>query len=213
MVDRALNPVWKSPLDGVAPASHTSSSATATRIEIKECADHGYITLRGKPSNLEFLAATARILGGDLPLAPCSVVCHGDIEVLWLSPDEWLLVTARTNITALTTQLSDALKGIHAQVVDNSGGYTQVEISGTATRDVLSHCTVYDLDQLREGRVVGTTFGKVTAYLRRDGDRTVVLLRRSFADYIWLILVGAAKPYGSGFTDAGAQTPHRQPLS
>ena len=94
--------------------------------------------------------------------------------------------------------LEQALTGLRSQVVKNSGGYTQVLVTGPDAARVLAHCTVYDLDKLTDGRVVGTTFGKSSVIVRRAPGGFCLLLRRSFADYIWRFLERAAAPYGFG---------------
>jgi sarcosine oxidase subunit gamma len=62
----------------------------------------------------------------------------------------------------------------------------------------MCHTTVYDIGALAPGRVVGTTWGKASLYLHRQDEGFCLLLRRSFADYIWTYLVRAAGPYGFG---------------
>jgi sarcosine oxidase, subunit gamma len=158
----------------------------------------GYISLRGNASDTAFKAAAAKVLGTPLPTEPCTLARTADTTVLWLSPDEWMIVVPRSRQTAIARALTQALTGIRSQVTGNSGGFTQIHLTGQNARDVLSHCTVYHLDHLGEGRVVGTTFGKSSVYLFRAGDVYRLLLRRSFADYIWRYLVRAASPYGFG---------------
>ena len=68
--------------------------------------------------------------------------------------------------------------------------------TGTSATDVLTHATVYDVRALEAGRVVGTTFGKASVFLRREGEGYVLLFRRSFSDYIWRTLERATSPYG-----------------
>ena len=91
-----------------------------------------------------------------------------------------------------------ALSGVRSQVVDNSGGYTEIIVQGRNASDVISHASVYDLHRLGEGRVVGTTFGTSAVHMYRERDGVSLLVRRSFADYIWRFLVRAAEPYGFG---------------
>jgi sarcosine oxidase subunit gamma len=71
-------------------------------------------------------------------------------------------------------------------------------VQGRNVLDVLQHASVYDFALLDAGRVVGTTFGKSSVYVHRQGDGYCLMLRRSFADYIWRYLVRAATPYGMG---------------
>ena len=158
----------------------------------------GYISLRGNAGDGTFTDALSGVLGVDLPVKACMFVQSAGLKVLWLSPDEWLIVCPRKDRDGLLAKLSTALKGIKSQVVDNAGGFTQILLKGPHAADVLSHMSVYDIHALGDGRVVGTTFGKSSIYLHREADGFALLLRRSFADYIWRCLVRAAAPYGFG---------------
>lgn len=158
----------------------------------------GYISLRGNLSDMAFQDGAARALGIRLPAAPCTFTRSGAVKALWLSPDEWMIVAPRASLARLLRSLGKELSGRHSQVVDNSGGYTEIIIQGVNTADVISHASVYDLHRLAEGRVVGTTFGKSAVYMYRDRDGVLLVVRRSFADYVWRFLVRAAEPYGFG---------------
>jgi sarcosine oxidase, subunit gamma len=59
---------------------------------------------------------------------------------------------------------------------------------------------VYNLHTLTPNKVVGTTFGKASVIMYRLDDSICLVLRRSFADYIWRYLERAAQPYGFGIT-------------
>jgi sarcosine oxidase subunit gamma len=163
-----------------------------------EVALSGFISLRGESASGAFVDAASRALGVSLPVKPCSFTEAGDIKVIWMSPDEWLVICARNAREALIATLETSLAGVRSQVADNSGAYTQVLLTGANARDVLSNCTVYDVDHLDDGKVVGTTFGKSSLYLHREGRGFCLIFRRSFADYIWRFLVRAASPYGFG---------------
>lgn len=158
----------------------------------------GYISLRGNAALPAFLVAVKIALGVGLPTQPCTVNSAEWGSILWISPDEWLIVCDRTQRLSLQQALEERLAGIHSQVVDNSGGYTWVALKGRNVLDVLSHCTVYNAESLAVGRVVGTTFGKMTTFLLHKDDGYHMVLRRSFADYIWPLLERSAEPYGFG---------------
>ena len=98
----------------------------------------------------------------------------------------------------ITKKIRGCFTGIHSQVLDNSGGYTSVRLQGKQAVDVLQHCTVYNLHELTPNKVVGTTFGKTSVIIYRVDNGFYLVLRRSFADYIWRYLEQAATPYGFG---------------
>ena len=181
----------------------------------------GYITIRGNAQQPEFLAAVKLALMADIPTLPCSMLVSNGCSIYWLSPDEWLITCPREQMQSLQQSLKAALTGIHSQVVDNSGGYTTVILSGKNASDVLQHCTIYNLHHLKANHVVGTTFGKMSVYLyrhvegRSEGEAKVadaishlsygLIFRRSFADYIWPLLERSASPYGFGILSLSAK--------
>lgn len=161
-----------------------------------------FITLRGKSDDAAFTAAASKALGLALPIKPLTLTSGGTVNVLWLSPDEWMIIAPRQERARLLGALQDNLRGLRSQVADNSGGYTEVALMGRHGTDVLTHTSVYDVAHLAEGRVAGTTFGKASVYLYRWGAGWRLVVRRSFADYIWRSLVRAAEPYGFGVAHA-----------
>jgi sarcosine oxidase, subunit gamma len=194
-------PIAQSPLHLLAAASRTSTADTRAGVSACEMRLLGYIGLRGNASDTAFMEATARVLGTALPTEPCTFVRSDAQQLLWISPDEWMIISPRANLDTQLRALGQALAGTRHQAVDNSGGYTQVRIFGPNAIDVLRHASVYDFSTLGPGRVVGTTFGKSSIYVYRDYDGFCLLLRRSFADYIWRFLVRAAEPYGFHVTE------------
>lgn len=198
MSNPLATPMMQSPLHGFALATQAAPMSEHYGVWANEMPLLGYISLRGEAHSAPFLEAAHKAVGMALPTEPCTFSQSGNVTTLWLSPDEWMIVCPRKNLNDLLRALESALTGIRSQVADNSGGYTHVIVQGQNARDVLSHCTVYDLDKLIEGRVVGTTFGKSSVYLRLSENGYCLLLRRSFADYVWRYLVRAARPYCLG---------------
>jgi len=193
-----FSPVMQSPLHPFGLAAkqekiNNSKGAWANEIPLL-----GYISLRGNSQNAAFVSAVNSALSVELPTQPCSMLYTAWGSILWLSPDESLITCKRDQRASLQQSLEAALAGIHSQVVDNSGGYTTVQLKGKNASDVLHHCTVYDLNMLQTGKVVGTTFGKLSLYLHQHEDGYSLVFRRSFADYIWRYLERSALPYGFG---------------
>ncbi|MBS0237248.1 MAG: sarcosine oxidase subunit gamma [Proteobacteria bacterium] len=194
-------PVMRSPLHSFGLASQAKPIDGSSGVWANEIPHIGYISLRGDGRDQAFVSAASKALGIPLPIEPCTLATSESVKVLWLSPDEWMIVSAPGQANALCSRLELALAGVRNQVVDNSGGYTQIFLGGTHALDVLRHVSVYDFESLQPGRVAGTTLGKSSVYAFRQGNGYRLIVRRSFADYIWRYLVRAANPYGLGIAD------------
>lgn len=193
----------QSPLHHLDLAARARVPAAGDGVLASELPHLGYIVLRGKPDDAAFMAGAAEVLGAPLPTAPMSVLpCPAGV-LLWVSPDEWLLVCRRGARDGLLLAFSAALAGVHAQVVDNSGGLTCVRLAGPEHLRVLRHLGPYDFERLAVGRCVGTVMSKTGISVVRSDDAGVLLVfRRSFADYTWRLLERAARPYGLCITAA-----------
>lgn len=192
------NPQLQSPLHSFALAREARVLDASCGVWANEDPLKGYVSLRGEAQNAAFVESVSRVLGLALPVAPCTFAQSGSKKVLWLSPDEWMIVCPRDERAKIMIELAQALAGIRSQVADNSGGYTEIVLQGPNAQDVLGHTTVYNIAALEPGRVVGTTFGKTFLFLHRADMGFCLLVRRSFADYIWHMLVRSVEPYGLG---------------
>lgn len=167
-------------------------------VVLREKALLGHLVLRGKVTNELFAKTVARVLGVALPTRSCgSVECH-QVLVQWLAPDEWLIITEGGREGQLETQLRQQLSG-HYALVDVSGGQTVLALSGPKAEWVLRKSCHYDLhlSNLPTGKCVGTTLAKTAVLLRRTGaDSFELVVRRSFADYVWMWLQDASREYG-----------------
>jgi sarcosine oxidase, subunit gamma len=195
-----FSPVMQSPLQAFNLSAKQEKMTDAKGVWAHEIPLLGYISLRGNAQNKDFLAAVKKVTGSSLPTQACSLSSASTLTILNCSPDEWMIVCPREQRATLQQALQVSLVGVHSQVLDNSGGYTSVLLQGKQAADVLQHCTVYNLHALTPNKVVGTTFGKASVILYRLDDGFCLVLRRSFADYIWRYLARAAAPYGFGIT-------------
>lgn len=187
----------RSPLSHLQPISgRVDASLTAA-----ELPNLGYIVLRGRGEDAAFMAGVAGVIGAPLPRRPRSTLrCTAGV-VLWQSPDEWWLLCARSERDRLVAALEQALAGCFAQVVDNSGGFSALRISGEPHLRLLAHLSPYDVESLPIGDCVSTVLSKATfTVLRSDARGVTLVFRRSFADYIWQLIARNAKPYGLQLT-------------
>jgi len=139
-------------------------------------------------------AAVARALGGELPAAPCTASRTGDMDVLWLGPDEWLVLAGPGRQRQLEDLLRPAIGGEHGAVVDVSAQRTALSVSGPAAREVLARGCAIDLDPriAPAGTCVQTLLARtgVTILVRDDrASEFLLLVRASFAQYLaaWLV--------------------------
>jgi len=132
----------------------------------------------------------AAVLGVELPTANRVSEATGR-RLLWLGPDEWLVVAADTDPQALVTTLSEAI-GVDGCVVDLSANRTGLELTGLKAHDVLATCCSLDFHPrvFGPGQCAQTLIQKAGVLIDQRSDNTyLVLVRPSFAAYVaeWLI--------------------------
>ncbi len=159
-------------------------------VEIREMTSRGMIDLRGLAGDPAFMAAAKEVLRLDLPTVPRTSAAWGDIQALWLSIDQWLILCPRARTADLLASLRKALEGIHSLAVDVSDMRTIIRIEGDAARSVLlKGCS---LDLLSPGYGAGTVrrlrFAEIAALLHIVSETPDVIdlyVFRSYADYAW----------------------------
>ena len=121
------------------------AASAGDRARLAELTPPGQINLRGRPSDPRFVRTVGAVLGCVLPLNANTVTSAAEVTVLWLGPDEWLLVTNPGEETALIGRLREALGDIHAAVTDVTGNRTRLRLSGPGARETLMKGCSLDL--------------------------------------------------------------------
>lgn len=190
----------ESPLVGQKEALHGVSPSGESGMTLRERPFLGHISVRGKADDTAFAKACAKVLGMALPTTPNTQVQGNSVTICWLRPTEWLVLTAADACQEWIDKLRAALDGIHSGVVDLSGGQTLIEVRGEYALDTLSKGTTLDLHPRNLGseQCARTQLAKTTAFIRaiEPGQVFEVVVRRSFADYLWQWLYDAAGEYG-----------------
>ncbi|MGW3369886.1 sarcosine oxidase subunit gamma [Streptosporangium canum] len=135
-----------------------------------------------------------RALGVPLPAEP-GTYGSADVDVLWLGPDEWLIVGEPGRERELETRLRAAAGTGHVAVTDVSAQRTTLLVAGPKARDLLAHGCAIDLHPrvFGPGRCAQTMLARAQVLLvARDGDEFLVLVRPSFAGYLVAWLLDAA---------------------
>lgn len=155
------------------------------------------VNLRVDPAS-EAADRVEKALGAPLPRQCGQTAASGPHTVVWLGPDEWL-VLSQTESTAVAAELRDALAGAPGSVVDVSANRTTLELSGPAARQVLDKGCPLDLHPraFGPGQAVSTTVGPVAVLLWQVDDAPTYRLfpRSSFADYLARWLIDAMSEY------------------
>jgi sarcosine oxidase, subunit gamma len=139
-------------------------------------------------------------LGVELPLAANTWNQGGGRAVVWLSPDEWLVISPPGAGQEALDRLDDALHGTFHATTDQSSGYTVIRVQGERAAETLAKGCTLDLSGpgFDQGQCAQTNVAKTGALIivREAGLCYDVVVRRSFADYLWLWLMDAGVEYG-----------------
>ena len=150
------------------------------------------VDLRVDPADAAALDGVAAVLGFRLPLGPTTAAGSEAGRVLWLGPDEWLVLAPPGAGARLEEALRSALGDAVGAVVDVSANRTTLELWGPRARPALESGCPIDLHprSFGPGRVVQTLLGRANVILGQltDEPRYQVLVRPSFAAYLaaWL---------------------------
>ncbi len=158
------------------------------------------LDLRADPSDAALADRLAAVIGARLPTEPntTAVSDDGTRHVLWLGPDEWLIVGEPGTGPALEDTLRAAIGDGRGAVVDVSANRTTLSVSGPRARELLAFGCSLDLDQRRfkPGRCAQTMLARANVIITPVGPADEpsfrVLVRPSFAAYLAAWLTDAA---------------------
>ena len=158
----------------------------------------GMITLRLDPAE----AGLAEAAAGALDLAPPALrraETAGGRRLLWMSPDEWLLMAPRPEIAGALEALAPALEGRRALAVDVSDARAAFSLEGEGAREALAKGAPADLSPqaFGVGDVRRTRLGQVAAAFLLTADappRFELICFRSVAAHVEAWLETAVAP-------------------
>lgn len=159
---------------------------------IDECSEFFQYTLRGDPNDPFLCKAVEKVLGIGLPSQPNTITQLDHVTLLWMGPAEWLILSTTQ---AFVAPLLSALKGTHHNMTDVTQGQTIITLSGLHALDVLATGCSLDLHEsvLKVNDCAQTYLAKamVLLYKTNNAPAFYIIVRRSFADYLWRWLVDA----------------------
>jgi sarcosine oxidase subunit gamma len=141
---------------------------------------------------------------GGLPLRSGEVRSTDDAAVLWLGPEEFLVVAPTEAHESLGGDLLQALREAlgdgEGQVVDLSANRTTFELTGPRSRAVLEKGCSLDLHPraFKAGTALSTEIGNIPVVLWKTGDKSYrIFPRASFANFLGRWLLDAMREYAS----------------
>lgn len=168
-------------------------------VQVEEMRAQGMITLRGDFSDSGLVTAITDLAEVAMP-GQREAVLNGTRGLVWMSPDELLLLCTYAEAPFLLGKLEVALDGYHALAVNVSDARACFTLNGAATREVLAKLAPVDMsaDSFGLGQVRRTRLAQVAAafWLTEDEGAQIVCFR-SVGDYMFNLLKTAAAP-GSG---------------
>lgn len=179
----------RSPLVDVDLPKAPAEAAATQRVRLRELPCQAMVGLRLDPEG-EAAEVAGRAIGTALPTLVGEVASTDTRDVLWLGPDEWLVVSQESP-AALMTAIASPLVGHYAAAVDLSANRTTIELSGPAARSVLEKGCPADLHPrvFGPGRAIVTTIARTPVLLwQTDAETYRIMPRSSLAAYVaaWL---------------------------
>ena len=164
---------------------------------IQELAFTNKINLRINTQNTDYMKICGKILNAILPTKPNTFTKNGNLKIIWLSPDEWLITNEDDN---LFSKLKNEIGDLEASVTDVSENRTIVRLSGEKIYKLLSKFLVLDLEKSlsSESTCAQTLFSKVPILLLRNHNKNQVpeidiFLNNSHANYVYNLIVDGSE--------------------
>ncbi len=154
-----------------------------------------------------------------LPTLANTTLVAGRTRCVWAGPDDWFVLdTACTALKApdLIARLQPLLQGTHHAITDVSSGYRVLTLRGPAARELLAQGCPLDLHprSFQTGMSAGTHYFKASVWLWQIDEVPIpatsptlptpphsptfqLMVRRSFAPYVHLMLQKTSREHGS----------------
>jgi sarcosine oxidase subunit gamma len=171
----------------------------AVDVEIRTIDLGAQLSLRFDPSDREVLERIRSGVGVEPPTEPTTVARtpDGERHILWLGPDEWLVVAEQATAVELEAGIRDGARDAFVSTVDVSANRVAIEIRGRDARDLLAFGCPLDLESpaFGPGRCAGTLVARAGVILWQLDDAPTfrLLVRPSFAGYLQACLDDAAE--------------------
>jgi len=192
-------PPGRTALVSMIPSTHANPDGGKPGLVVSELAHLGKINLRGGTDMLPIIRNNTGC--ATLP-ASNRVVSVGDRHIVWLGPDEFLLLCEAGTETHLHSQLTLDMDGLHAAVTNVTDSLCALSLRGSAVRQALAKGCALDLhpSKFGTGDCAQSLLAHAAVTLIAEGeDRFMIICRTSFAPYVVEWLMDAGLEFGVTF--------------
>ena len=178
--------------------SDNTPDASFKQVKLSELAFLGHFNFRIQPDDELILKEFKQAFGFDVPHEPNTFVVHDNILCAWLGPDEWLVISPQHRSEEIRIILGEVISEGFSTCVDQSSAQTIIRVEGRKAADLLSRGIAFDLHPrvFESGQCAQTVLARTAVtILKQEADEMTVdvIVRRSFANYLWRWLVDAGK--------------------
>ena len=143
------------------------------------------------------------VIGCAFPTAANRFSSAGERHVVWLGPDEFLIICEADKDAELASTLESTLNTQHCAVTNITDALAAFHLKGAAVRQVLAKGCAIDLhpSSFASGDAAQTLLSHAAVTMLAVADNElIVICRTSFAPYLHDWLLDAALEYGVKFT-------------
>ena len=179
--------------------SPISDTKEYSDIKISEVEPILKINLRGK--NRNFITKIGKELSIIPPTDPNTSSGNDNLNILWLSPDEWLLYsnnkTDINNSNELENNLYNSISKVKIGSVTNvSDHWVMINMKGDKIFELLSSGCPFNFNKFKnnKGAVTQTLINHIDVIIHNKNNNDLnIFVRRSFSDHLWLWMNDCAR--------------------
>ena len=177
----------------------TSSSIKYTDLVISEVEPVVKINLRGKKR--DFITKIGKTLSILPPTESNTSSCNENLNLLWLSPDEWMLyanelLNSKNDNYKLEDELFNEISIVnYGSITNMTDHWVMINLKGKKIYELLSTSCPYDFNNFKQkkGSVVQTIFNHIDVIIHHKNSNDLNLfVRRSFSDHLFSWMSDAA---------------------
>ena len=181
-------------------ARASTSSESGTGVVLGERRPRGLLVLRGDRADAKFRRAVSTALGLGPVAEPLTAARRRDVAMLWLGPDEWLVVVPERRVERIERELRGMLDGRRAALADISHSRAVLSLSGPEARSLLAKGCPLDFHPrvFTPGRCAQSRLARCQVLIHQvsASPEFDIYVHRSFAQYAWTWLEDGGQELG-----------------